>query len=169
MQTIIGIDNGVTGSIAILTPDVPPIFTFVRVFKVRNYTKEEQHINRIDTDWLVRYIYNSLINQTDAIAVLERPMVNYKAKSNTVSSALRALEATAIVLESLKIPYSFMDSKQWQSHFFGASVSGRVDLKRASRDLGASLFPALAKDIIAHKDADALLIAHYYKEVLCTS
>ena len=52
-------------------------------------------------------------NRYAVMASIERPMVNPKRFEATVS-ALRALEATLIVLESLNIGKEYCDSKGWQ-------------------------------------------------------
>lgn len=98
----IGIDNGVTGSIGIITVKGGSKYSaFIKtpVIKCLSYTKEIQHIHRID--WNV--LKDNLPTENTTV-LIERPMVNPRAFKAT-QSALRALEATIIVLEMLKIEY----------------------------------------------------------------
>ncbi|NBK22754.1 MAG: hypothetical protein EOM68_12080 [Spirochaetia bacterium] len=169
---IIGIDNGATGTIGLLS-DAKAWFFRIPTFSYPNYTKTPSRISRVDTLELALELSTAMPNGVDKIlaspiAFMERPMVNFRAKASTVASALRALEAVSIVLEQLNIPYHFLDSKEWQSHFFGSHIMGRDALKKASKEVGISLFPQFTEIISKHGDADGLLIAKYAREVLCT-
>lgn len=73
-------------------------------------------------------------------------------------SAIRALEATLTVLEFLKIPYAFCDSKEWQRELLPKGLR-KEELKTASLQVGKRLFPSVNFD--GFKDADGLLIAEY--------
>lgn len=150
----IGIDNGVTGSIGVIYDDGTSAFIPTPVRKVRDYTKEEQHFNRVD--W--KNLADNL--PKDATVLLERPMVNPKAFVAT-KSALRALEATLIVLEITDLPYTFIDSKEWQKEFIASSVIGHDQMKKASKQIGIELFPNHKSKIEKHGDADGLLIAEF--------
>ena len=152
----IGIDNGVTGSIGTITDSGLSAFIETPVIKCKSYTKEVQNTHRID--W--RELFNNLTH--NAVALIERPMVNPKAFKAT-QSALRALEATLIALEYCKIEYSYIDSKEWQREFFSSSIIGHDDLKKASFEIGLKLFPNNEYYIRKHGDADGLLIAEYLR------
>lgn len=159
MKTYIGIDNGVTGSIGVInTDDITTWSSFIPtpVIKCISYTKEVQHIQRID--W--RDLLENL--PRPSIALIERPMVNPKAFKAT-QSALRSLEATIIILEMLGISFSYIDSKTWQREFFSSAVIGRDDLKKTSMNIGLELFPSNGLFIKKHGDADGLLIAEYLR------
>lgn len=73
------------------------------------------------------------------------------------ASALRACEATLIVIESLKIPYQWIDSKEWQKALLPSGLKG-PQLKKASKEIGLRLFPNIQ---LKHEDYDGLLIAEY--------
>jgi hypothetical protein len=154
----IGVDNGVSGTIGIVSndEDFKPIFISTVVFSQQNYTKKKANINRIDTvalhDLLSQYTDNSFI-------LLERPMVNPGRFKATIS-AIRALEATLIVIEQLNIPFQYVDSKQWQKVMLPSGLKG-AELKSASMDIGCRLFPQFAEQIKKHKDADGLLMAEF--------
>jgi hypothetical protein len=153
-KTFVGIDNGVTGSIGVISPDGKSAFIETPVLKCRNYTQKEQFLHRIDWKQLVENLPN------DAEVILERPMVNPSAFIAT-ESALRALEATIIALEMRDIPYSYIDSKQWQKEFISSSVMGHKEMKKASCEIGIQLFPNHTSKIKKHGDADGLLIAEF--------
>jgi hypothetical protein len=154
----VGIDNGVTGSIGIVD-EFGNLETFIPmpVFKEQDYTKKKAMVTRIQTGTLCDIL--SVIDLESARVILERPMVN-PTRFVATKSALRALEATLVVLERLCMPYQFIDSKVWQKALLPQGCQ-KEELKKASRDIGTRLFPD-AKDIInALGDADGLLIAEY--------
>lgn len=152
-KTYIGIDNGVTGSIGIvsLTGSQQEFFK-TPTFSCINYQKQVKNINRVDVAEL-RY---RLRNVQNPIAFIERPMVN-PGRFSASTSALRALEATLIVLEELKIPYQFIDSKEWQKEMLPKGIKGADVLKKASLGVGARLFPQFT----FKGDADGMLIAEW--------
>jgi hypothetical protein len=158
-KAFIGIDNGVTGSIGIIEVDgavIKSAFISTPVKNCRNYTKEEQYLNRIDWKTLVDNLPKG------GMVYVERPMINPKAFKAS-SSALRALEATIIVLEMLGYEhnktYFFVDSKDWQKEFISSAVIGHDEMKEASKQVGLKLFPSNGGFINKHKDADGLLLA----------
>jgi hypothetical protein len=157
-KVYIGIDNGVSGTIGIVSNDESFDVMFINtpVFSQQNYTKKKANINRIDTTALS----NLLMPYKDSsFVLLERPMVNPGRFKATIS-AIRALEASQIVLETLKIPYQFVDSKEWQKAMLPSGLKGK-ELKSASMDIGCRLFPQFTNEIKKHKDADGLLMAEY--------
>lgn len=157
----IGIDNGVTGTIAILTGD-DSRFIKMPVKVEQSYTKTKQNITRIDylaiTTILLPY------NNAARIAI-ERPMVN-PARFKATASALRSLEAVLIAVEASGCAFSYIDSKEWQKAMLPSGVQGPADLKKASMDIGCRLFPAHKEAILKHKDADSLLIAEYLRRYI---
>lgn len=157
-SVFVGIDNGVTGSIGIVKADGTHAFIAMPVFKDREYTKEEQYLQRIDTNTLLKNL------PKNAFVLLERPMVNPKAFTST-KSALRALEATLISIEKLGYKrgenFDFIDSKEWQKEFISSAVTGHDQLKNASMEIGLNLFPSNGSFIKKHGDADGLLIAEF--------
>jgi hypothetical protein len=149
-----GIDNGVSGSIGLLYPNGANFFVLTPVVKELSYTKEKQFIHRINWKELRANI------PPMSFVLIERPMVNPKAFTAT-SSALRALEATLIIVEMLECEFIYIDSKEWQREFIASSVIGHDNLKEASKKIGINLFPNHTTKITKHGDADGLLIAEY--------
>lgn len=159
----IGIDNGVTGSIGIIgDSDELPQYLKTPVRKTLSYTKKKQFVTRVDVHGL-RCIIAEVQRGVSCrmVAVLERPMVN-PTRFKASESALRALEATLIVLEGAGIAYQYIDSKEWQRALLPSGIR-KHELKIASMDVGMRLFPTLADEICAQRDADGLLIAEYAK------
>ncbi len=161
MQRIVAsIDNGCSGSLAILSKDLSVCeFYKTPIKRELSYTKKKQYLNRID--------YNKLYNllepyKENAIAVVERPLVNPTLFKATLS-AMRALEATLIVLEQLGIAVQYEDSKNWQKAMLPQGIKGSTELKKASKDIGCRLFPQHKELIAKHKDADGLLIGEYWR------
>lgn len=152
-KTYIGIDNGVSGSIGIIPHNgVNPEFHKTPVATHLNYTKETKNITRIDVNELTTII----AGLSHPFAILERPMVNPQ-RFQASASALRALEATLIVLEHCGIPYIYIDSKEWQKDMLPKGVKGSDALKAASLSIGKRLFP----QFVFSGDADGILIAEW--------
>jgi len=164
-RAYIGIDNGVTGSIGIITPKETMFFRTPSK-KEQSYTKKKQGITRIDVVKLHDLI-DIVVPCNDRRIAVERPLVNPGMFKATLS-AMRALEATLTVLENLGVGYEYIDSKEWQKALLPQGTKGSTELKRASADIGKRLYPHLSEQIDKQKDADGLLIAHYlmtkYKE-----
>ena len=155
----IGIDNGVSGTIAFLGGK-DSVFERTPVKKEQNYTKTKANITRIDFSGLIRLVKLHVSGRSsDAKAMIERPMVNPK-RFKATTSALRSLEATINVLEYINIPYEYIDSKEWQSVFL-PGVKGSENLKEESKKVGIEFYPQFRELIEKHGDADGLLIAKY--------
>ena len=149
----IGIDNGVTGSIAMLEEN-GQVFNYFEtpVVKALNYTKKVSWFNRVDFFRLFREMPRG-----DAKCLIERPMVNPTRFKATIS-AIRALEVTETVLGQAAIPYEFIDSKEWQRAMLPSGVSKEM-LKVASDQVARRLFPKV--QIKKQGLGDSLLIAEY--------
>lgn len=156
-KVYIGIDNGVTGTIGIVSEE----FLFFEETPVKieqSYTKKRQNITRISVH-LFKTLLSSYIDNRNSLCIIERPMVN-PTRFKATLSAMRCLEATLVCLEDLFIPYMYVDSKEWQKEMLN-NPDKKSDLKKLSCDYGIRLFP-IYKDLISkHKDADGLLIAEW--------
>lgn len=157
----IGIDNGVTGTIAWMGEGVAADMIETPVKSEQSYTKEKKNISRVDYPTLAQHLKNIVAEtpKADVLVVIERPMINPMRFQASVSAA-RSLEATLIAIESMCLPRMYVDSRQWQKALLPHGCKG-PELKHASADIGCRLFPALEKIIGKHKDADALLIAEW--------
>jgi len=163
MKHYIGIDNGVTGTIAIQTSDGEKFLFGIPTKSEQNYTKKKGNVTRIDVIKL-KNIFDTYIGDdfSNSMLLLERPMVNPTRWAASLS-AIRALEATLNVLEILKIPYAYIDSKEWQKVYLPSGLKGSAENKKASMDIGCRLFPSFKDRILKHKDADGLFISEYCK------
>lgn len=172
----IGVDNGVSGSAGILDEQGKAFLYPTPTKQSLNYQKTKvKHITRIDVGafrkLLSQFRYKngvggSLTTEMSCKALLERPMINPQ-RFEATTSALRALEATLIVLESLGIGYEYCDSKSWQKKYLPfISVADKKDypakLKQVSLEVGMRMYPEI--DWTGRKDADGILIAKYLKE-----
>jgi hypothetical protein len=156
-QVFVGIDNGVTGSLGIITSDDYKYFP-IPTFKQQDYTKKKKVVTRINVEEL-----RALLSQYDNVQVaIERPMVT-AGRFNSSLSAVRALEAVLIVVEELKFPYMFLDSKTWAGELLPVGTRTSPELKMQSYYIGSRLFPKVEQQIIKQKDADGILIAEYCK------
>lgn len=156
MKNYIGIDNGVTGAIAIIG-DTEVDFIQTPIKKEQNYTKSKQIVSRIDAQCLESYLRK--YKGKESLVILERPMI-FPGRFKATLSAMRSMEATLIIVELLELPLIYIDSKEWQRVLLPSGLE-KEDLKKASLDIGSRLFPQFKKQILKQKDADALLIAEY--------
>lgn len=161
-KVYIGIDNGVTGTIAWVGENLHPGMIETPVKSEQSYTKEKKNITRVDHPALVQWLREvvGILDSQDVMVVIERPMINPMKFQASVSAA-RSLEATLIAIESLGLPRMYVDSRQWQKALLLHGCKGPEQLKPASADIGRRLFPDQEKIINKHKDADALLIAEW--------
>ena len=151
----IGIDNGVTGSIGVITDESSTLYR-TPIKKGQDYTKKKKIISRIDVIGLA----SILRPLKGAFALIERPMLNPKMWTSSLS-AIRAYEATITLLESFNIGYQPIDSKEWQRELLPKGVKGSTELKKASKDIGIRMFPQFRELIEKQGDADGMLIAEY--------
>ena len=157
MSYWVGIDNGVSGSVGVLDDSGKLVEFFpTPIFRDLNYTKAKAWVNRVETKVLSAYLQ---IYRDDCKVLLERPLVNPGRFKATVS-ALRALEATLIVLEGNKMPYQFIDSREWQKELLPSGLEG-PELKAASTQVCKRLFPSV--EIKHDGDGDSLLIAEHLR------
>ncbi len=158
MSVYIGIDNGTTGAIGIITPDE------VKLVRSRAYTRSSTLMsgkgNEIDPKALAEILapYSGGIK----MATIERPFTAVNMGNAPVLSR-GAFESTRAVLELLDIPFQVIDSRRWQKVYLPAGIKGSKDLKAASKALGIQRFPASEPEIRKQGDADALFLAHWGK------
>jgi hypothetical protein len=155
----VGIDNGVSGSLGFITSSGDVSYYHTPIKKCLNYNKEKKWINRVDYSVLYQRLFENA--GVESFALIERPLVN-PAMFNASASALRAFEATIIVLENLAIGYEVIDSKEWQKELLPHGLH-KEELKVASLDVAKRLFPKVC--FKSFKDADGLLIAEYCRRI----
>jgi len=160
----IGIDNGSTGTIGVISIErngnQVVRFAPTPTRDSLHYGKAGTITQRLDWGELTRFLDGiNLIPSQTQIAV-ERPFSGKFVKA--VVSAARFFEATLNYFEvhAPHIGLQVIDSRDWQQHVLG-KVRGSAALKHASKLRGVQLYPSFAPQILKHKDADGLLIAHY--------
>jgi len=175
-MVFLGVDNGISGSIGVL--DNGKAFQFkMPTRSCLNYQKTKvKYITRIDVKAFRELLKGFVTNLAADIptnnflpcrAIVERPMVN-PMRFLATTSALRALEATIIVLESLEIGYEYCDSKMWQKKYLPyITVADKkqypAKLKQVSLEVGKRMYPGI--NWSEFKDADGILIARYLMEL----
>ncbi len=155
----VGIDNGVTGTIGVISPDNASMNYEIPVVVQQNYTKAKQLVTRINAPALRKIFLKYELEPGNCLIIIERPMVN-PTRFKATMSAIRALEAVLTIIETMSLPYMYMDSKEWQRFLLPQKIK-KEDTKKASLDIGLRLFPQHRALIEKHKDADGLLIAEY--------
>lgn len=167
MKYFIGIDNGVSGSIGMISEKGEyKFFQKTPTFSVLGYQKTKvKYRTRVN----FRELYD-LLDLLKSIpftlgpedtppqfkVFIERPMIN-SLRFQASISASAAFEVTLIVLEELSLPYEYCDSKSWQKLLLPAGCKG-PELKRASLEVGHRLFPMIPYN---HIDCDGILIAEW--------
>ena len=153
---LVGVDNGVTGTIGVVGEGIEPKIYHTPVKKELNYTKKKDNITRLDANGFADILKQ--FDAKDVMVVMERPMVN-PTRFKATTSALRCFEAQLILIEHLGFAYCYVDSKDWQRELLPKGIKGADEQKKASKDIGKRLFPQLAD--FKHSDFDGLLIAEY--------
>jgi len=164
----LAIDNGISGSVGWVNESGSQSGVFsMPVFVEQDYVQKKQNVTRIDTealsqnlkDLVMETLTASDFNKPSVRLFLERPLVNPMRYRATLS-AIRAWEATLIVLRPFKWSYVVVDSRKWQKEMLPTGCKG-PELKIASVQVGCRLFPDHADWIKAQGDADSLLLAEF--------
>jgi hypothetical protein len=157
---IIGIDNGVTGAIAVYDTEEQTMQVYaLPIKKDLSYTKKAQNITRVDFDKLGELFVEIKRGSEHYRAFMERPATinNFK----VVASSFRCLEAVLICLECSEIPHEFITSSDWQKPMLPKGIRGSKELKQASLSIALRNYPQM-KAVVNKQNADAVNIAHYY-------
>lgn len=174
MKITIGIDNGTTGTIAIVGGPTT-YYGPIPVKDTVSHVKSKGFAKRIDRATLLGLLHSQCISpklppDIDIRVYVEAPFTMPVA-SEAVLLGHRAFEAILCVFEDLAIPVETCMPRDWQTTQLGAAgtlpiknVRGvaKADTKKASLLKGIALYPQLESVIRKHGDADGLLIAHHY-------
>ena len=158
MRTIIGIDNGSTGTIGIISPSGAK-FIETPIKESLHYGKKGGLIKRLDRQAFRELL--STLNPIDTVVRIERPFTGAPMMIQAMLHAHRFFESTICVLEDMGFGYEVVDSGTWQKPTLG-DVKGSAELKKASKLRGIQLYPQFEALIKKHGDADGLLISHYF-------
>lgn len=167
-EYVIGIDNGVSGSVCVMEKESGKIVNLFKtpIFKCRNYQSSTiKHINRVDRKKLLEgincegtkpYFHSS----KSFVALLENPYSNhFHQTSGGLASAFTALEATRITLEDFGIKYDYLPAKTWQIHFFKNMVGEKLQTEVQKE---------LSFRYKVEGDFDSVFIAEYLRRVKFT-
>lgn len=158
----LGIDNGISGSVAAVNESGSwSVVATTPTFSEQDYVKKKQNVTRIDTGDLHHWFQDVIVATYGGVekvrVILERPMI-FPGRFRATLSAIRAWEATLIVLAEFPWPKIVVDSRAWQKIILPEKCQGS-ELKTASVQVGCRLFPDHADWIRDQGDADSLLIA----------
>ena len=161
----IGIDNGPTGSIGVITPDYTKLQRTIKISQ-QDFTKKKQNISRLDRTFFQFFLMEIIgnypkININEIFVAFERPFWNPMLNSQSSKSAIWCLADQLAIIEDLMWPHNVYDSKNWQKGLLPEGIKGTKDLKKASLDIGIRLFPNLEEEIKKQKDADGILLAEW--------
>ena len=159
-KVYIGIDNGTSGTIAVIGDLITPVFVHTPIKKEQNYTKAKKIISRLDCTAFLDIVKQK--EDAEVTVLLERPLVN-PTRFVATTTALRCFEAELILLETLRYRIIYIDSKEWQSKILPKGIKGSDELKKLSLDVGNRLFPQFRD--FKHPDRDGLLIAEYGRRI----
>jgi hypothetical protein len=171
-MSIIGIDNGTTGTIGFICGTSYEFLKTPTVKALDYTTSKKQEITRLNTiefiNLLARFKGEAEKNKEPLIVYMERPLINPLLFKSSIT-AVRCFEAELVAIESLELSYLVIDSKAWQKTLLPPMPAEkdrkkkRLMLKSASMQVAIKLFPREAENIKKHKDGDGLLIARYGK------
>ena len=169
MRTDIGIDNGVTGAIAVLSDGRLVDLRATPVDEVIDYQSTTEHkLHRVNC----RKLKAILVNYPNAEVMLERPMINAVRFKASISAA-RAFEATLIALEQLMMKYRVVSSTYWQCalskkeivegekrarYYLKKRKLSKEDYKQVYAEIAKMMYPNWS-DRINSVNADAVLLA----------
>ena len=162
MRIFAAIDNGCTGTIgAIPEHGKWTLFSPVPVYKTQDYNRSKiRHTTHIDYD-LLRSRLEALKQQGELRLITERPLKNPRL-FNATMSGIRAHEILLAVTRSIGVQIEeTLDSRDWQFPMCGVFAKGAS--KEASAKAGSELFPEHAELIRKHGDADAILMAEFFR------
>lgn len=155
-KVYIGIDNGVSGSIAILTSNGELLgWSRTPTYKRLSYAKTgrlESCIDRVHLKYLLQPYKDG-----PALVLMEYPYLN-PTQFATSFSATTSFADTRSVVEDLGMAHDFKPAKEWQKVMI-PNVKGTIDLKQASTSLAKRLYPKLV--IPKGCDGDAVCLAEY--------
>lgn len=157
-KVIFGIDNGVSGTIAVFYNGELADFKETPIKKWLKPTVKSRasYMARIDVKALMEWLH-FYSNGNRSSAVIERSMTDQRRFHATLSSH-HAQEAIMIALELCNIPYMTIDSSLWQKREL-KGISGSEFLKKASMEKCLIEYPQFADELKKHGDGDAILIA----------
>jgi len=153
-KTTICIDPGITGAIAIISPE-----GHARVFDMPTMAKNSGNGQQVNPYELSRIIIEVMDSACDVVAYVERVNAMPGQGVTSMFSFGQAYGVIHGVLGALDIPVEFPTPQQWKK-FHG--LIGKP--KDSARTLAIQKFPYLSKDLARKKDvgrADALLIGLY--------
>jgi hypothetical protein len=155
-RTIIAVDNGVSGSLAVISDETTGILD-TPVFTELGYQKEAKECTRVDFKKL-RLFFMEFAGRNPHV-VFERPCINPMRFATSISAA-RAYEASLLALTDSGITCSFetVTSSDWQKSMLPSKIKGK-ELKKASLQRATELFPQHAEWIRKNGDGDSLLMA----------
>ena len=159
---IIGNDNGVTGSIAVISVETGDLVLYkpTPVVKQLSYTKAAKWMNFLDVEKYIDILEPYALN---ARLFMERPMINptrWVASASALCCWTLQRYALQTLAESHGLRVEYIDSKQWQKVMLPEGLTTAPVLKQASLDVGNRLFPKQK----FKKDADAALIAEWARQ-----
>lgn len=156
MKYYVGIDNGVTGTIAVVDSE-GTLHHWCRtpVTRTASFYKKNAYINRIHRTGLRKLL--EPFKDKNVKVLMEYPSINPTRFASSISAAA-SFEATWGVIEDMGLPVEFIPAIQWQKALLPGKT-GSFDTKKASTDLARRLFPRLR--IPPTSDGDALLLCEY--------
>lgn len=155
-MTTIGIDNGATGSIGIISPD-GALFEATPTRDCLHYGKAGTLSKAIDR-LALRELLGPHISPKTRVYI-ERPFTGSSMMIKAMLLARQTFAETVCTLEDLGLGYEVIDSREWQKPLLG-KVKGSSELKLASKLRATQLYPHLKAAIEDQGDGDGLLIAH---------
>lgn len=166
-KLVIGIDNGVTGSFALINEsgDIHYFPTPTRREFGWSSGRSKSSINnyrRLDPDELTNILAEKLIGLAEIVVYLERPMLQGGVRFlSSISAAMCHADTTRCLEEfaqrvGTKLTINIIDSKKWQS-----VTAKHVPGKRSTKEMSKYFAENVLNIYKAVPDSDAVCIAYY--------
>lgn len=171
MKVFIGIDNGITGSVGIITEHGDSFYYKTPVKECLAYSKSKAFVKKVDVNALFDMLEPF---QNDYVhCMVERPLVNPMRFDETMSAVVSADRIMDLLERMGDWVLEVIGPKDWQRAILPSGLWTKVkdkagrerlkaepkELKKASLAMGGRLFPRL--DLKGFTDCDGLLIAEY--------
>lgn len=162
MRIFAAVDNGCTGTLGAVSESRDwSMFDVVPTYRTRDYNRSKvRNTTHVDYDALL-FVLSQLRKQGELRLVTERPLKNPRLFSASISG-VRAHEILLAAARTLGVEIEdTLDSRNWQRPLLGETAKG--ESKPASERVGCELFPEHEALIRKHGDADALLMAEFFR------
>ena len=156
-MTIIGIDPGLSGGIAVLENN-----KVLDIFDMPVMSEGKKNKRQLNSAQLVKLIKDNISKNEEVSVVVEQVNAMPGQGVTSMFNFGQTFGAIKGVCAALGLPIFFVRPAKWKKHFELINSS-----KDSSRTKAIEMYPSLSNDLAKKKDvnkSDAILIARFYSE-----